>query len=141
MKRSSRTGNWSAMRARKRTRDAFPPPSSQRRKGKTEDREKTRSRRRHYPCWVAERRDAAISTYRLPYVPPFPALFLSLPYISLSLSLGSTPTRSTRSTFRVFQLSTLRRFRPFCHYPLLMQNCCRERCSWNTKFDELQRYL
>lgn len=75
-------------------------------------------------------------------VPPTvcPSVSCSFSLLAISLS-GSTPTRSTRSTFRVFQLSTLRWFRPSCHYPLLMQNCCRERCSWDTKFDESKRYL
>lgn len=49
-----------------------------------EDREKTRSRRRHYPRWVAGRRDAAISTYRPPRLPAFPA---SLPLLAVSHSL------------------------------------------------------
>jgi len=53
-------------------------------KEEPKDREKTCSRRRHYPRRVIGRRDAAISTYR----PPRLLCSSSLIAISLSLSLS-----------------------------------------------------
>lgn len=83
------------------------------------DREKPRSRRRHYPRWVAGRRDAAISTYRPPRHPPVSRFFFlssPSPILFLSLPPEFTPARTQGVPFRT--LSTLRQFRPFCRYAI-----------------------
>lgn len=114
-----RDGNWSAVRARRRSRDAI----SRKKNGRIVRR--LAAVDAIIPAELQSVATPQYRRYRLPYLSLRFLLFFSPYHLSLSLS-RSTPHANTRNTFRVFQLSTLRRFRPSCHYPLFTRNRCRK---------------